>query len=148
MKELHNQNYFAERCITLPDPWQEPALKLLHYFRSLPNLYAKFGKAGGPNVRCSPELGAFILGNTPYKHHFAGPDPEAAFRHLLRTCFPLADIMFQGACSPFQLLCRSHFILDMAFVRAVLAASHWLGPLWMPVGYISAWPPAQSVAAV
>ena len=98
-------------------------------------------------MRCSPELGAFIVGSTDYKEPLAGPDPEAAFRHLLRTCFPLADIMFQGACSPFQLLCRSHFILDMAFVRAVLTASHWLGPHSMPVGYISAWPPAEPVSA-
>ena len=30
---------------------QEFRLKLLHDFGSLPNVCAKFGKAGGPNVR-------------------------------------------------------------------------------------------------
>ena len=51
MKDLHHQNYFPERWITLIDPWQEPELKLLHDFGSLPNVCAKFGKAAGPNVR-------------------------------------------------------------------------------------------------
>ena len=148
IKDLQSRIYFSERWISIADPWQDPDLKLWIIFGSLPNVSAKFGNAAGRKVRCSPELEAFILGKTDYRHTLFGPDPEAALRHLLRTCFTLADFMFQGACSPFQLLCRCQLILDMAFVRAVLIASQWLGFLGMPAGYIDKWPPEQPVAAV
>ena len=52
-------------------------------------------------------------------------------------------IMFTGAFSPYQLLCMIDMILDMAFVRAVLTASFWLGPDAMPAGYIPTWPPSE-----
>ena len=41
-------------------------MKLLQFFGSLQNVCATVGKAGVPNVRCSPQLGAFILANTAY----------------------------------------------------------------------------------
>ena len=51
--------------------------------------------------------------------------------------------MFKDAYSAYQLLCSSQMIVDMAFVRAVIAASAWLGPGAMPVGYIDSWPPPE-----
>ena len=56
--------------------------------------------------------------------------------------------MFKDTYSPYQLLAMSHMILDMAFVRAVLLASAWLGPSAMPAGYIPSWPPPESDAGL
>ena len=94
-------------------------------------------------VRCSPQLVAFIQNHTSYQQQVSGPDPEAALRHLLRRCFVGEHLMFKDAYSAYQLLCSSQMIIDMAFVRAVLAASSWLGPDAMPAGYIHTWPPPE-----
>ena len=128
------------RWITLADPWQ-PDLQCLQFVGSLPDIHGSFGKASRRQVRCSPQLATFIGGHTRYVQPVIGPDPEGALRQLLRSCFVRADCMFKEACSPYQFLCRSQMIIDMAFVRAVLTASQWLGPHGMPIGYIGSWPP-------
>ena len=113
----------------------------LAFFGSLPDVNNRFNAAARRQVRCSPQLAAFIVGHTAYKQPIVGPDQEAALRCLLRSCFVREICMFTNTCSPYQLLCRSHMILDMAFVRAVLTASAWLGPDAMPAGYTPTWPP-------
>ena len=67
---------------------------------------------------------------------------------LLQHCFVRHQSMFKDAYSPYQLLCSSHMILDMAFVRAVHAASAWLGPDAMPAGYIQTWPPLEGATGL
>ena len=146
MTTLQSQHAF-HRWITLADPWV-PDLTLLHFFGSLPDVDGKFGASSRRQVRCSPQLAAFITSHTTYSNPFAGPDPEAALRHLLRSCFIMESCMFKNACSPYQLLCRSQMILDIAFVRAVLTASQWLGPHAMPAGYIESWPPPEAAAGL
>ena len=56
--------------------------------------------------------------------------------------------MFNNAYSPYQLLASSHMVLDMAFARAVLVASAWLGPDAMPAGYIQTWPPLEGATGL
>ena len=143
---LQSQHRFR-RWITLSDPWQ-PDLQLLQNFGSLPDLDGGIGKASRRQVRCSPQLAAFIRGHTGYVQPLAGPDPEGALRYLFRRCFFRADCMFKDSCSPYQFLCRSQMIIDMAFVRAVLTASQWLGPHGMPIGYIESWPPPAPAAGL
>ena len=94
-------------------------------------------------MRCSPQLAGFVEHYTPYKKPLTGADPEAALRGLLRACFVGQDKMFVNAWSPFHLLCGSNLVLDHAFLRAVVAATRWLGPDVMPVGYLATWPPTQ-----
>ena len=139
MTALERQGTF-KRWVSIDDPWQ-PDLTLLQQFGSLPNRDGRFDRSSKLVVRCSPQLYAFILGHTRYKQPAMGPDPHSAFTFLLRQCFVNQHSMFVGACSPYQLICRSQMILDMAFVLAVQTASAWLGPVGMPTGYILTWPP-------
>ena len=79
---------------------------------------------------------------TDYKLPVGGPpDPVAALKHLLKTCFVGDLYMFESQYSPFHLLLAGRLVVDIAFVRAVVAASKWLGPDGLPGGYISLWPP-------
>ena len=126
MTRLHNQKRF-DRWLTIDDPWT-PNLTLLHFFGSLPDRDKKFNNAAKRQVRCSPELAAYIRGQTTYVDPVDGPCPNLALSMLLRHCFIRDNFMFVGPFTPYQLLCSSHMILDMAFIRAVLAASEWLGP--------------------
>ena len=130
-----------KRWVTIDDPWY-PDTSLYHYFGSLPDIDRRFDKPSRRQVRCSPELSAFILGETSYAHPLDGPNPESAINCLFQKCFILPQCMFKNACSIYQLMCRSHHIIDLAFARAVLTVSKWLGPEAMPNGYIANWPPA------
>ena len=141
IKTLHSQGAF-KRWLTIDVLW-EPDLSLLQLFGSLPDMGARSDNVMDPwePVRCSPQLATFLQKNTFYKHPDRGPDPETALLDILRSCFVGHWMMFTDAFSPYQLLCSSRWVLDMAFLRAVLAASAWLGPGAMPVGYIDSWPP-------
>ena len=99
MITLNSQRRFT-RWITIDDPWQ-PDLSLLHLFGSLPDIDGRFNSASRRQVRCSPQLAAFITSHTSYKQPFSGPDPEAALRYLLRRCFVGENLMFKNAYSPY-----------------------------------------------
>ena len=142
MTTLESEHVF-KRWITLDDPW-EPDPSLLQSFGSLPDIDGSFSPASRRPVNCSPQLAAGITCHRQFKKPFDGPDPESVLRHLLRSCFFRNESMFNNYCSPQKLLCRSKMNIDMAFVRAVLTASQWLGPTAMPAGYIGSWPPAQT----
>ena len=120
----------------------------LSFFGSLQDINGKFNTAARRLVRCSPQLSAYIIAYTAYKHPVTGPSPDHALECLLRHCFIRGACMFEGAYTPYQLLCSSHMILDMAFVRAILLASEWLGPIAMPTGYIQTWPPLEGDAGL
>jgi len=146
MTTLHDQGVFNS-WPTIDDPWS-PDLTLLHFSGSLPDRDGKFNTAARRQVRCSPQLAAYIVAQTGYVQPITGPCPNLALTCLLRHCFIRAANMFEGAHTPYQLLCSSQMILDMAFVRAVLAASEWLGPVAMPAGYIQTWPPLEEDAGL
>ena len=134
---------FLAFVLWAPEPWA-PDPSFYHCFGSLPDVDRRFDRPGRRQVKCSPELSAFILGFTDYKHPGDGmPNPEAAMSHLFKACFLMHHLMFRNDSSPYQFLARSHNIIDLAFVRAVLTASRWLGPDDMPTGYIAHWPPPQ-----
>ena len=128
------------RWVSVPHLW-EPDLLLFHNFGTLPNVDNKFSGSARRTVKCSPQLATFIEHNTHYKRSVAGPQPDAALRHLLRACFISEELMFTGPFSAYNLLCTSNLVMDHAFLRAVVAASKWLGPTVFPVGYIANWPP-------
>ena len=146
MTTLHGQGVFNS-WPTIDDPWS-PDLSLLHLFGSLPDRDARFNTAARRQVRCSPQLAAYILAQTDYKAPITGPCPHLALLCLLRHCFISSNSMFKVGFTPYQLLCSSHMILDMAFVRAVRAVSEWLGPVAMPAGYIQTWPPLEEDAGL
>ena len=130
-----------DKWLAISDPWQ-PDLTLLHHFGSLPDVDSTFPSPAKRQVRCSPQLAAFITCITTYKKQ-CPPDPEGALRCLLSSCFVQYNCMFKDGFSPYQLLCSSQLVMDMAFARAVRAACQWLGPIAMPAGYIQTWPPQE-----
>ena len=144
MTTLHTQGAFNQ-WISIEDPWQ-PDAALVHLFGTVSDINGKFSSLAKRQVRCSPQLAAFIVARTTYKHPVTGPDPEAALKALLSRCFLHSAIIFKDAHSPYQLLSTSHLILDMAFVRAVRLASAWMGPEAMPAAYILSWPPQEGDA--
>ena len=125
-----------------------PILLFLHCFGSLPDRDGRFNTAARRQVRCSPQLAAYIVAQTTYAQPVTGPCPNLALTCLLKHCFIRSNYMFQGVFSSYQLLCSSHMVLDMAFIRAVLAAAEWLGPGAMPAGYIQTWPPLEEDAGL
>ena len=139
MRQMQTLGVF-NRWVTIPHLW-EPDLTILHNFGTLPNVDNKFSGSARRTVKCSPQLANFIEHNTQYKRAVAGPQPEPALRHLLRACFVWEELIFTGPFSAYNLLCTSHLVMDHAFMRAVVAASKWLGPTVFPVGYIANWPP-------
>ena len=71
-----------------------------------------------------------------------GSDSEGkALNALLRSCFLLPYLIFNGSWSPQWLLHQSNYILDKAFVRAVIGVSRWLGEERFPDGLYGLWPP-------
>ena len=131
-----------KRFITIDEPCV-PDTAFYHCFGSLPDVDRRFDRASRRQVRCSPELSAFLLGCTGYAHPPDGPNPEMAMSHLFEACFRMPKFMFLNDSSPYQLMARSHNIIDLAFVRAVLTASQWLGLSDMLIGHIADWPPQQ-----
>ena len=120
----------------------------LQQFETVPDKDNRFGTQARRQVRCSPQLDAFIHNHTGYMHCISGPNPVKALSLLLRSCFLGDNLLFTKAYSPYQLLCASHMSMDMAFVRAVLLASALLGEEAMPVGFISTWPPPECDAGL
>ena len=136
--------FSVRRWILVEELW-DPDLGMLHNFGSVPDVDSKFGLLSRRICRISPQLALFIRHRTEYKPGIEGPNPTNALQSLLRTCFVDEQRLFQGAWSHHNLLVTSKLVVDLAFMRAVLAASKWLGPSSMPAGYvnISDWPPHQ-----
>ena len=131
-----------ERWVAIDDPWK-PDLRLYSWFGYLTDRDGQItSKTKRNEVRCSPRMRAFMLHHTAYKHPLSGPDPEQALDTLLKCCFVSEHLMFHGANCAYELLINSHMVLDMAFIRAVLLASQWLGDS-MPAGRIQQWPPKR-----
>ena len=124
------------------------SLILLHDYGTLPDFDNKFSSAARRTVRCSPQLIALIESKASFRKPMAGPDPVVALQHLLRVCFVSSEMLFVDSFSPYQFLCTGHLVIDLAFMRAVVAACRWLGPLGLPAGYIAEWPPPQETAGL
>ena len=135
------------KWVSIPDLW-DPDYSLLHNFGSLPDIDSKFSHASRRIVRISPHLEVFIKHRTAYKAPAGAPDPTNALHSLLRACFVGEERLFQHGWSPYNLLLTSKLVIDLAFMRAVKAASNWLGPSSMPAGFISEWPPNEDDAGL
>ena len=146
MTAMQSRGVF-NRETTVPDLW-DPNHSMLHNFGSLPDIVSKVGHASRRIVRISPHLEVFIKHRTAYKAPAGGPDPTNALQSLLRACFVAEERLFQGEWSHYNLLVTSKLVIDLAFMRAVKAASNWLGPSSMPAGFISEWPPNEDDAGL
>ena len=126
--------------ITVEELW-DPDLSMLWNYGSVIDVDSKFGRSSRLKCYISPQLSLFIKHRTEYKQPVGGHDPTSALLCLLHTCFIDAQRLFLGAWSTHNLLVTS----KLAFMRAVVAASIWLGPSSMPAGYvnISDWPPHE-----
>ena len=149
MTTLHGQGVF-KNWVAIDEPWQ-PDHALLQLFGSLPDINGKFNTTARRQVRCSPQLREFIFTHTSYRKMKTDDlNPELALQCLLESCFVSQQRMFKNGHSPHKLISLSHMCIDMAFCRAVLLASAWLGPEVMPAGYIatSTWPPPEDDAGL
>ena len=70
-----------------------------------------------------------------------GMDPIEALRRLLAAFVPCHDKIFTGAYTPLRLLHMNDYVMEKAFVFAVIALSKWLGPKRWPPGFYDTWPP-------
>ena len=97
MRTLHGCGKFNKR-ISLDDPWQ-PDISLLQLFGSWPNVGCIFSTESRPQVRCSPQLVAFIL--CSYGDSLDGqPDPQKALLSLLDRCFIGGQYMCKDSYPP------------------------------------------------
>ena len=138
VSKCHDEKKFA-RYLFIADPWRENK-----------SLYRQFGKVhdetglGGAAIKvlASTQLLNIVLHLTVYKKAEGDDhDPIKALNALLRSCFENCHLIFNGPWSPYWLLHHSNFILDKAFVRAVIAVSRWLGEKRFPDGLYGPWPP-------
>ena len=138
VSKCHAEKVFA-RFLFIADPW-----------RANKSLYRPFGKVhdgtglGGPAIKvlASSQLLNIVLHLTLYKKAEGDDhDPIKALNALLRSCFLLPHLIFNGSWSPQWLLHQSNYILDKAFVRAVIGVSKWLGEERFPDGLYGCWPP-------
>ena len=139
VSKCHDEKKFA-RYLFIADPWRENK-----------SLYRQFGKVhdetglGGPAIKVlasSQLLNIIVLHVTlPKKAEGDDHDPITVLNALLRRCFQRHRLIFNGSWSPYWLLHHSDYILDKAFVRAVIAASRWLGEERFPDGLYGCWPP-------
>ena len=74
-------------------------------------------------------------------------DPVGALHALLSAFVPCADQIFQGGYTPLRLLHMNDYVMEKAFVFAVIALSKWLGPDRWPMGFYETWPPPLPLAA-
>ena len=134
------------RKVTIDDPW-EPTIPMQN-FGVLSDIHNHFATAAERRVKVSRNLLVFIMTSTTYKHPIGVPNPESAMKALLEACFLHSCVMFKNEYSPYNLLIASHMCIDVAFVRAVLLASAWLGPDVMPVGHLPTWPPTSDATGL
>ena len=99
-------------------------------------------------VRASSQL-LSVISQVPANHLLspanllfqACADPIQTLESLIRACFEESHLMFNGLWNAESLLVDCDYNLDKAFVRAVIAASLWLGPDLFPNGLFEDWPP-------
>ena len=135
-----------KRKVTIDDPW-EPTIAMQN-FGILPDIHKHGTTAQERRVKVSRNLLSFITTSTSYKPPLGLPSPESAMKALLEACFLFQGQMFKGKYSPYQLLWGSHMCIEVAFVRAVLLASAWLGPDVMPVGHLPTCPPTSDATGI
>ena len=130
-----------QQFLYIPDLWKANR-SLLKVFEKVTDITGKSGSAK-INVLASRQLLAVIFKRTHYKGAgvHGDDDPIKALNALLHRCFQQSHLMFNGSWSPEALLMSCDFILDKAYIRAVIAASKWLGPDRFPNGLFGEWPP-------
>ena len=136
---------------SIPDLW-DPDYSLLHHYGMLPDTQSRFDERSRRICRISPHLEMFIenincyrMGLDPLKR-----DPIVALKKLFKECFVCEEMLSKSGCSLTGLLLTSKLVIDLAFMRAVVAFSSWLGCSSMPAGYLNIcdWPPHEGDAGL
>ena len=138
VSKCHAEHVFA-RYLLIADPWR--ANKSL--YRQVGKVHDETGLGGAAiKVLVSSQL-KVLVSNLPLYMKAEGDDhdPIKALNALLRSCFEMHHLIFNGTWSPYWLLHQSHYILDKAFVRAVIGVARWLGEERFPDGLYGLWPP-------
>ena len=114
--------------------------------RSLTEEWAQTRAFRGPGVhmvRCGADFAGFLDAVVPAGGALALRDPADAMYRLLHRCVPRARDIFTVAAAltiP-KLFHMGDYIMEKAFVYAIVCLSKWLGEATFPQGVYS-WPPA------
>ena len=132
VKQCHKDRLFRRR-LDIPDLW-EPDFSLS---ASWAQLTMPFGRRHV--VRCGIKFQQLI-------QEFAAldslvRDPADCLLRLIGRFMPFAPKIFVEAFTPAQLLANNDFIMEKAFLYAVVALSKWLGEDRWPAGFYGHWPP-------
>ena len=134
---------FFQRHPCVPDLWVVDDALLIKIAQVAPP-----GASSGRRhwVRCAPTFENEVRKVWTDTVAF-GPDPVSAMRALLRALVPAAGKIFADAYTPLKLLHMNDYVMEKAFVFAVIALSKWLGPDRWPMGFYETWPPPLPLAA-
>ena len=134
VKRLQDNNTFSN-YIFIPELWIPD-----------PSLTADLGPilVGSQHtrqVRCGSHFRDFIDTHAP-SDRFARVDAAETLRTLFKRCIPQAKHMFTQTYSIRRIFQKNEYVMEMAFIYGVIAASKWLGRDKFPFGIYGAWPPA------
>ena len=134
VKVALKERYF-KRPITVPNLWV-PDDKCTHKYGTVIEPEGKYHR----NVRISAPLEVVVMER--YAPPLGGVAcPEQALKVLLRLVVPYHADIFCHAVTPIRLLRLNEYIIDKAFLYAVVSISKWLGRKNYPQGLYGQWPP-------
>ena len=127
-----------DRCLYIRDPWEQDKSVTREWCQAKP-----FVGGGIRSVRCGiPFLDVIDRYAPPHLH---AKDAVDTLRRLLAECVPHSSKIFAHSFSPWKLLHINEYVLEKAFVYAIMALSKWLGREFYPCGIFGKWPPPLPV---
>ena len=132
---LAETSNFFTRSLQMPALWDDHENITFYFGETKPP-----GLSGGlRRVRCSLEFAQVIEEFGCLRH---GPrNPEESLSGVLIACIPHAMKPFSQLHTPLKLLHANDYVMDKAFVYAIMALSKWLGSDRFPLGIYGDWPP-------
>jgi len=132
-----------KRSIFIPPLWDENGSFLVRVKPMKPP--AGCGAGGERVVRASAEFLQFYRETfPPSAGAMVAPlvlTPDKMLMDLLRSTVPSATDIFVKSMTPQHILHKCGYVLDKAYIYAVIALSKWLGPDRFPQGLFETWPP-------
>ena len=122
---------FFKRRLVVPDLWEVNNAALIRVKA------VKHPGGGSYNVRCTATFQQFLR----QREFDRGGCPLATFTLLLQAVVPHAINIFTREYAPIQLLHENGYIIEKAFVYAIVCLSKWLGRDRFPMGIFGQWPP-------
>jgi len=128
---------FFKRILYIPDLWTVDNSLLI----SVGQVQEPAQSRRSHGVRCSGTLWHEIQKLHGGDHVAGPPNPLQGLIWLLKAFVPHHKDVFAGAYSPLCLLHANDYVIDKAFIYAIVALSKWLGKERWPHGIYNAWPP-------